>query len=274
MTLIAVDGEKCGRCGLCAAACPAGLIELSEASPVPLSVEKAEEGCFECGHCVAACPREALSHRNATPAQCLPIREELRVGVEQVGQLMRSRRSIRNYEDRAVPRETIGELLDVARFAPSGCNSQPVHWLVVYETAQVRRISAMVVDGIRNMLKQDPGLSVRDVLERLVNAWDNGADIVSRGAPHLVIAHGPQDNPFASSACIIALTYFELAASASGLGACWMGLVDMTANTWPPLRQFLGLPKGHIVLGAMALGHPRFKYARIPPRRELRVAWR
>jgi nitroreductase len=187
---------------------------------------------------------------------------------------MRSRRSIRNYEDRAVSRETIGELLDIARFAPSGCNSQPVHWLVVHDTAQVRRISAMVVDGIRNMLKQDHELSIRDVLERLVKAWDNGEDIVSRGAPHLVIAHGPQENSFAPSACIIAQTYFELAASASGLGACWVGLVDMTANTWPPLQRFLGLPKGHVVLGTMALGHPRLKYARIPPRRELRVAWR
>jgi nitroreductase len=132
----------------------------------------------------------------------------------------------------------------------------------------------MVVDGIRNLLKQDSELAIRNVLERLVKAWDDGADIVSRGSPHLIIAHGPQANPMAPSACIIAQTYLELAASAFGLGACWVGLVDLTANTWPPLRQFLGLPEAHVVLGTMAVGHPKSQYARIPPRNALRVTWR
>ena len=36
------------------------------------------EVCFDCYHCVAACPHEAFTHKNATPAQCLPIREEWR----------------------------------------------------------------------------------------------------------------------------------------------------------------------------------------------------
>ncbi|MCX6906702.1 MAG: nitroreductase family protein [Verrucomicrobia bacterium] len=274
MSLFVVDEEKCGLCGVCVAACPAGLVRINASQPIPVPADGADEACFDCGHCVAACPNEAFSHKNATPEQCLPIREDLRIGRAQVGQLMRSRRSIRNYETRPVARETISDLLDIARFAPSGCNSQPVHWLVIHDTEQVRQISAMVVDGLRNMLKQDSGLAIRDVLARLVKAWDDGADIVSRGAPHLIIAHGPQANPMAPAACIIAQTYLELAASVFGLGTCWVGLVDMTANTWPPLRQFLGLPEGHVVLGTMAVGHPKFQYARIPPRNAVRVTWR
>ena len=274
MGLFAVDEEKCESCGTCIAACPAGLIEMSDADSVPTSADGDDDVCFDCGHCVAACPNEALSHRNFTPEQCIPIREDLHVEAEQIGQLMRSRRSVRNYEDKTVARETIFELLDIARFAPSGCNAQPVHWLVIYDTNQVRQISGMVVDGIRHMLKQDSELPIRDVLERLVRVWDDGADAVSRGAPHLIIAHAPKEDPTAPAACIIAQTYLELAASAFGLGTCWMGLIDRTANTWPPLRQFLGLPEGHVVLGTMAVGHPKFKYARIPRRNELRVTWR
>ena len=274
MSLFVVDEEKCVLCGVCVAACPAGLVRISSAHPVPMPADGAVEACFDCGHCVAACPDGALSHRAATPERCLPIREKLRIGPEQVGQLMRSRRSVRNYEARAVARETISKLLDIARFAPSGCNTQPVHWLVIYDMGQVRQITGMVVDGLRNLLTQDPGSATRDVLARLVKAWDDGADVVSRGTPHLIVAHAPQANPMAPSACIIAQTYLELAASAFGLGACWMGLVDMTANTWPPLRQFLGLPEGHVVLGTMAVGHPKFQYARIPPRQALQVTWR
>jgi nitroreductase len=223
---------------------------------------------------VAACPTEAFLHQNATPDQCLPIRDDLRIAAEQVGQLMRGRRSVRNFTNEPVARESIAELLDIARFAPSGCNSQPVHWLVIHDTKQVRKTSEMVVGGLRQMIEQEPASPLSVVLDRLVNAWDEGTDVVARGAPHLIIAHAPKADPLAPSACIIAQTYLELAASACGFGTCWMGLVDMTANTWPPLREFLALPPSHVVLASMAIGHPEFQYARIPPRRELRLTWR
>lgn len=53
-----------------------------------------------------------------------------------------------------------------------------------------------------------------------------------------------------------------------------MGLVDMTANTWPPLTEFLALPPDHAVLASMAIGHPAFRYARTAPRKALRITWR
>ncbi|MBC8871652.1 MAG: nitroreductase family protein [Planctomycetes bacterium] len=274
MALFTVDEEKCGLCQVCVAACPAGLVEVCEGAVVPTPVDGADENCFNCGHCVAACPNEAFSHKNATPDQCLPIREELRITAEQIGQLMRSRRSVRNFTDEQVARETITELLDVARYAPSGCNAQPVHWLVIHDTDQVQQMSAMVVDGLRHIIQTDSASPIRDILECLVGAWDEGANVVSRGAPHLIVAHAPQADPSAVAACTIAQTYLEVAASAFGLGACWMGLVDMTANTWAPLRDFLALPQGHVVLGTIAIGHPEFQYARIPPRNALRVEWR
>ena len=41
------------------------------------------------------------------------------------------RRSIRQYDSKAVPKEVIGELLEAARLAPSGCNAQPWRFVVV-----------------------------------------------------------------------------------------------------------------------------------------------
>jgi nitroreductase len=45
-----------------------------------------------------------------------------------VDEAIRSRHSVRSYLDRPVPRGTIEHILDVARYAPSGTNTQP--WLV------------------------------------------------------------------------------------------------------------------------------------------------
>jgi nitroreductase/NAD-dependent dihydropyrimidine dehydrogenase PreA subunit len=274
MALFSVAEDTCNLCGLCAAACPAGLVANGDGTAFPKPTDGADAECFHCGHCVAACPTGAFAHQHATPAQCLPIDDRLRVTPAQIGQLMRSRRSIRNFTTQPVTRQTIGELLDIARYAPSGCNLQPVHWLVVYDTEQVRRISGLVVDGLRQMIAQDRASPLAEILGRLVKAWDAGFNAVSRGAPHLMIAHAPQANPLSASACTIALTYLELAVSAFSLGACWMGLVDMTANTWPPLRELLALPHGHLVFGTLAIGHPEFPYVRIPPRNEVHVTWK
>jgi nitroreductase/NAD-dependent dihydropyrimidine dehydrogenase PreA subunit len=274
MTFFSIDEMKCDLCRLCIAACPAGLVGLADDALVPSPVDRGEEACFSCGHCVAVCPTGAFSHRYATVDRCLPIRQDLRVTGEQVGQLMRSRRSVRNFTDEPVARETIAELLDIARFAPSGCNAQPVHWLVIHDSGKVRKIADLVVGGLRHRIDQEPISPLAVVLSRLVEAWDEGADVVTRGAPHLILAHAQEADPLAPSACTIAQTYLELAASAHGLGACWMGLVDMTANDWPPLREFLALPGGHLVLASMAIGNPKFQYVRIPPREPLRVTWR
>ena len=274
MPLFTVDATKCGLCGRCVEACPAGLVGLTPGSPGPIPIDRGDGACFDCGHCVAACPTGAFAHRNASPEACLPIPENAAITAEQVGRLMRGRRSIRNFTGETVDRETMEELLDIARYAPSGCNAQPVHWLVLHDTSQVRRVSELTVAGLRQIAAREPASALSEVLRRLVSRWDEGIDVVARGAPHLILAYAPKDDPLAPSACVIAQTYLELAADAYGFGTCRMGLIDMTANAWPPLRQFLSLPADHVVWASMAIGRPAFPYVRIPPRKPLRITWR
>ena len=63
-------------------------------------------------------------------------------------------------------------------------------------------------------------------------------------------------------------------AQANGLGACWAGYVDLGARYWPPMQNELGLPAGNVSYGAMIVGHPKYKYHRIPLRREARISWK
>ena len=48
-----------------------------------------------------------------------------------------ARESCRIYSDKKVSRETLTHLVDVARMAPSGCNSQPWHFIIVDEPKAV-----------------------------------------------------------------------------------------------------------------------------------------
>jgi nitroreductase len=111
-------------------------------------------------------------------------------------------------------------------------------------------------------------------MDRVVAVWETGVERICRGAPHVVVAHAPEDERSAQSASTIALTYVELAAPSFGLGACWAGYFNAAANFWPPMKEALSLPDGHVSFGAMMVGHPKYKYQRLPTRNAARISWR
>jgi nitroreductase len=126
---------------------------------------------------------------------------------------------------------------------------------------------------MRAGLPSQPPAAQRNTL-RFIAGWDSGVDMICRGAPHLVIACGPENLPISATDCAIALTYLELAAPSFGLGACWAGFFTAAARQWSPLQQALALPEGHVVCGAMMIGYPRFRYYRLPLRNEAQIMWR
>ena len=274
MTLFSVDADLCKRDGICAAVCPARIIEPGAHGAVPGVVTGGEAFCIGCGQCVAVCPHGALTHTLMGPDDCLPINKGWRLTPEQAEHFLRSRRSIRTYKNKAVDRETLTRLIAVARYAPSGRNLQPVQWLVFHDTNTVRELAGHVVDWMRYMIRELPDMAAAMNMDRLVNAWTAGVDVICRDAPHVVIAHGHKDERTAPTAGTIALTYLDSAAPSFGLGTCWAGYFGAAATLWPPMQTALDLPEDHICLGAMMIGYPRFAFHRMPPRNPPFVEWR
>ena len=263
MPLITIDREKCQRDGLCVRECPFNLIIQNE-DGYPEVRTAAARMCIHCGHCVAVCPHGALSLQNMSPNDCIPVHKELNSTLESTEQFLKSRRSIRSYKDKVVPRETLTRLLDTTRWAPSAKNEQPVHWLMIEKPEKVRKLAGLVVDWLRET-NNYPGI---------VSSWEGGQDMVLRGAPHLAIAHADVESLKPDVDCIIALTYLEVAAHAIGLGTCWAGILMGAANTHQPLIEALKLPDNHKAYGAMMLGYPKYRYFRIPTRQAVKVKWR
>ncbi len=272
MALFTADPSRCARDGACVAECPVRIVDLQPADPAPSVPAEAEEFCRHCGHCVAVCPHGAIVCGDMRPDQMDAAPVEWPLGPEEAGRVLRARRSVRTYTAQAVERATLGTLIDVARFAPSGSNRQPVHWLVVHNGAEVRRLAGFVVDWMRAGLAAQAPAAQRNT-RRFLGLWDAGTDVICRGAPHLVVATAAADPPASATDCIIAMTYLEIAAPAFGLGACWAGFFMAAARQWAPLRQALDLPADHVPYGAMMLGYPRYRYHRLPLRNAPRVTW-
>ncbi|MDH5525045.1 MAG: nitroreductase family protein [Desulfobulbaceae bacterium] len=266
MSLITIDKTKCKKDGICAGECPFSLIVDNKEDGFPELRPAAAKLCIRCGHCLAVCPHQALTFDQTSPADCLNTNRKTLPSPEATRQLLMERRSIRTYRNKPVDREILSQIIDASRWAPSAKNMQPVNWLIIENPEEVKRLSGHVVEYLKEV-KAYPGL---------IRAWDNGRDMVLRGAPHLAVAHASAAkslHPEIDST--IALTYFDLAAASHGVGTCWAGILMGAADLgYQPLLDALNLPEGHKVYGALMVGYPKFKYFRIPPRREPIVTWR
>jgi nitroreductase/NAD-dependent dihydropyrimidine dehydrogenase PreA subunit len=270
--IFTVDTGKCVKCGACAETCPVKVIEFKK-GVVPEAVPWAKKACINCGHCVAVCPKGAMSLVEMPASGCEPIREELKISGTSAEQLFKSRRSVRIYKEEPVDKKTIEKIIDISRYAPTGHNIQPVKWKVIYDRKKVVELKELVVGWMRHVIESDPAMAKKYYLANMISACEKGEDVILRGAPHLVAAYAAEDEKTADNACRITLTYFELAASVLGLGACWAGYLDIALSLWKPLRDALELPKGYKSYCSMMFGYPEYRYYRIPSRKNPEITW-
>jgi nitroreductase/NAD-dependent dihydropyrimidine dehydrogenase PreA subunit len=259
MNLITVEHGKCKKDGICLDVCPTGYLR-ADAEGLP--VENPEANCIACGHCVAVCPHGALSHAKLPVSAFTPV-PKTKPSFELTEGLLNSRRSIRAFKTDPIERPTLEKLLDVARRAPTASNSQKVGWIMIQDPAQTRRLA----EGVMGWMRRSNAMPL------FLKMWDQGREVVLRGAPHAVLACAPTDYAWADVDCAIALTHLELAASSLKLGACWAGILVRALSQDPDLAKTLPIPEGSKVSGALMLGVPKYKYRLIPPRNAAQVAW-
>lgn len=253
--------------------CPVGIIVWDSEDSPPRMAQGEEGSCLGCGHCVAVCPQGALDHKMVPLSSC-PAVEKQGWDLKAVTFLLRSRRSIRAFQDRPVEREKLQRLIEIARYAPTGGNSQSVQWTVFTDSKVIREIASLTIEWIRDLLKDGPRPGIPPYMPRILRAWDLGRDSVLRGAPALVIASSPKDDPNGVVNLTIALSYLEIVALPMGLGTCWAGILQRALNVWEPLKSLVELPKGHAFHYPMMVGYPKFRYWRLPERRPPVIHWR
>lgn len=261
--LIIIDKDKCKKDCICELECPFDLIYYGE-DGYPRIRKAAKKQCIACGHCVTVCPSQAFDLKMLRLENCTPIDPNLMPDPEEVSQFIKARRSIRTYKKKGVNRETLEWMLDVARFAPSAHNGQPVRWIMVNDVEKIQKLAEVIIDWMAEH-KLYPGV---------VRAWQNEReDKVLRHAPNLAIAYAREDGENPAEDCSIATTYLELAGHAKGVGGCWAGfLMNAVAHT-DAFDRLLDIPEGHRIYGALMLGYPKFKYKLIPERNPAQVRW-
>ena len=274
MTLIRIDETICKKDGFCVQECPVAILKQKDKDSFPVMVNGGEAFCIACGHCVAVCSHGAFSHVNVPLEACPSIEKEKIISSDQAIQFLRSRRSIRRYKSKTLAKETIQQLIEIARYAPTGSNAQPLEWTVFTKKEDLRKISELTVEWIRKAMNSPAAKDMPAYFSTIVAGWDFGLDVILRDAPALVIASAPGETGRNMVDPSIALTYLDLAASSMGLGACWAGLVQMALLYSKSAREFVSLPLNHNNHYPMMMGYPKFRYHHLPERKVPVIHWR
>ena len=273
MSFMTLDNGKCSKDGLCVKDCPMEVLRLSRETGFPELRAGAAGSCIRCGHCVAICPTRALSLAGAPLADCLPVDAAALPGSEQIGQLLRSRRAVRQYQSTPVSREMLEQIIDTSRWAPSAKNFNPLQWLVIDSPDGMEQLKWLVIDWMKQMIENSDDQRLEKMFRPIISGAKIGTDYVFWSAPALLVVHARCKIKTAPTDASIALTGCELMAQSLGLGSCWAGYFQMAADTYQPLQKALGLSEDDVVLGAVMVGHPAVVYQRIPPRPPARVRW-
>ena len=175
MPELTLNEQACTRCGLCVLACPWRILALPENNR-PRYVDGGGDRCNSCGHCEAICPTGAVAVHSPRLDRTVYDDEAWEIQPQLLGAYLRRRRSIRHYLPEPVARAQIEQILDICRFAPTGRNRQDVAWLIIHDTREVRRLTAVAIDWLRSVAGTDSPFAARFDVPGMVHAWEQGRD--------------------------------------------------------------------------------------------------
>lgn len=146
--------------------------------------------------------------------------------------LLKSRRSIRKFQDREVAAETTDAILKSALLAPSSRARRPWEFIAVTDRALLKKLS-----GCR----------------------EHGSDFLSKAPLGIVVIADPEACDVWVEDCSIAAIIIQLAAQSSGLSSCWVQVRerfysgDVKAEDY--IKGVLGIPSTYRVECMVALGY-------------------
>lgn len=260
--MIKIDTTKCNKDYICIDECAYGFMYEKDDEGYPVINQSLfEKYCVKCWHCIAVCPKGAISYQGIEPDNLEDARRNDILPYEQAAKFIISRRSYRTFKDESVPDDLILKWMNITRWSPTASNTQNWEWLIVKDAEKVKRLAGILIDWLRG----------KDGYAEIIEQWEQGNDILLRGAPHLAIVTMPADFFWAMTDAATAISYLELTAKSLGLGTCWAGFFTRAATEYEPLKKELNLPEGRKVAGALMFGYPVYKFAKIPERNALKV---
>ena len=166
-------------------------------------------------------------------------------------ELLKNRRSIRDFQDREVSLDLVQEIVRDTCMAPSSGNGQPWKFIIVNNQEVIKKLSDESKKNFVALIEKDPSSPLKKYEAGLRSKEFN----VFYNALCLVYIVGDKEVRSLGVDCALAACYFMLSAAARGLGTCWVNLGSEIKN--PEILREIGLPDSCRIVAPMILGYPK-----------------
>ena len=135
-----------------------------------------------------------------------------------------SRRSIRHYESKEIPKDVLDKIVEAGRQSPSAVNKQPYRFVIVTDSELKKEMKSL----FSRCLEKAPAI------------------LVGCANPKALLT-----GKWATIDTTIALENMVLAAWSLGVGSCWIGSFNEQK-----IKDLLKIPKDWKIVGLVTLGYP------------------
>lgn len=171
-----------------------------------------------------------------------------------IQECIKSRRSVRNYDERVIPESTLTELITLGTKAPNGSAKEPWGFVMIQDKAEIDSWSEKIKTYLLENFHQYPYLHQYE-------GWlKNPKFSVFNHANTILIIYGNTDSHWYRYDCSLAAGNIMLAAHEMGIGTCWIGFAEYMLNTKEFKEQY-GVPLHYELVCPMSMGYPKTKLA-------------
>lgn len=278
---ITFNQAACIKCGLCEEVCPNKVIHKN--GGVMAYMADRIHLCFKCGQCMSVCPSssvciDGLSYDKDFCEMPDPANYE-----QGFFNLILTRRAVRNFIDKPVPKEMLDKIIQAIACAPPGFPPIKHEITVVQNPDTMKKAFPYMVDvydyiyeafhnPIRKaFMRRAAGEKKFKLLEshlmpmlgvRLPGLKKGTEDTITRNAPAMILFHADKNMEDITGDVFVAATYCMLAAHSIGLGGSIMSIIPPAINKKTELKAMFGIPDGNEVITSVIIGFPKYKYRR------------
>jgi nitroreductase/Pyruvate/2-oxoacid:ferredoxin oxidoreductase delta subunit len=278
--------EDCVACQRCVATCPSFVLEMVDAKAAVVR----GDWCIGCQHCGAVCSTATIRHDGSVLDSHPSKGEAPATPPEILELLLHERRSVWLYTGDPVPEEVLNKILNAGRYAPTGSNSQNVHYKALTSPDQIAELQKRTITFYDKMFSRVrgrfgmlivslvAGRKIAEYLRESLPKMEYANDLIRQGkdrlfhhAPAVILAHAESWDRSSSFNCSVALYNCSLMAHTLGLGCCFNGFLVNALNHSSTIKHWLGIPADHKCYAAMTLGFPDVRYLRLVHRDPAKV---
>jgi nitroreductase len=177
----------------------------------------------------------------------------------ELDQVIKTRRSIRNFREDPVADDAINEILEAARLAASGSNIQPWRFVVIQSPEIKEKLKATT--NFKFALRAPVIIGCCTALSALDTRPERVAELLETGVFDDVEVDGEYVSPDRNKEQVltylnmnvgIAVTHMMLKAVDLGLGTCWIGGFDSAKA-----KEILELEDNLHLMALLPIGYPK-----------------